>query len=253
MDSGYPTSEVVKTASPLILALAPKLFPWKTGPSRIVNVARSKDGFVAREDTGGGGERGVPATTVALYRTWMVGLKALEKAVEGLKERVKIADAMVGDCCFNVEHGGPSVHRGFPEVVGDVVCACWLAVGRISRSAGVICCSVAEERWSGGGCVMDGSGRTLRGEGGRESHKDSVGVTEGRCFGEDDAPVQVQGSFSFNGAAMGVRSSWSGLRLPLDEFSAEKPAPSVTCSRHLDKTLPYCFFVLRVSSLGVFS
>ena len=32
MDSGYPTSEVVKTASPDILALAPKDLPEKIGP-----------------------------------------------------------------------------------------------------------------------------------------------------------------------------------------------------------------------------
>jgi hypothetical protein len=32
MDSGYPTSEVVKTASPEMLALAPKDFPEKMGP-----------------------------------------------------------------------------------------------------------------------------------------------------------------------------------------------------------------------------
>jgi hypothetical protein len=33
MDSGYPTREVVKTASPETLEFAPKAVPWKTGPS----------------------------------------------------------------------------------------------------------------------------------------------------------------------------------------------------------------------------
>jgi hypothetical protein len=33
MDSGYPTREVVKTASPEMFDFAPKDFPWKTGPS----------------------------------------------------------------------------------------------------------------------------------------------------------------------------------------------------------------------------
>lgn len=33
MDSGYPTREVVKTASPEMLELAPKAVPWNTGPS----------------------------------------------------------------------------------------------------------------------------------------------------------------------------------------------------------------------------
>jgi hypothetical protein len=32
MDSGYPTREVVKTASPEMLALAPKDLPEKMGP-----------------------------------------------------------------------------------------------------------------------------------------------------------------------------------------------------------------------------
>ena len=32
MDSGYPTREVVKTASPEMLDLAPKDLPWKIGP-----------------------------------------------------------------------------------------------------------------------------------------------------------------------------------------------------------------------------
>ena len=32
MDSGYPTSEVVKTASPEMLALAPNDLPEKIGP-----------------------------------------------------------------------------------------------------------------------------------------------------------------------------------------------------------------------------
>lgn len=32
MDSGYPTSEVVKTASPVMFLLAPKAVPWNTGP-----------------------------------------------------------------------------------------------------------------------------------------------------------------------------------------------------------------------------
>ena len=70
MDSGYPTREVVKTASPLTFALAPKLLPWKIGPSRIVKVARSNDGLVAFEVTAGGGDRGVPLIKVALYLTW---------------------------------------------------------------------------------------------------------------------------------------------------------------------------------------
>jgi hypothetical protein len=33
IDSGYPTREVVKTASPEMLDFAPKDLPWKTGPS----------------------------------------------------------------------------------------------------------------------------------------------------------------------------------------------------------------------------
>jgi len=33
MDSGYPTREVVNTASPEMLELAPNAVPWKTGPS----------------------------------------------------------------------------------------------------------------------------------------------------------------------------------------------------------------------------
>ena len=32
-DSGYPTRDVVKTASPEMLVLAPNDLPWKTGPS----------------------------------------------------------------------------------------------------------------------------------------------------------------------------------------------------------------------------
>jgi hypothetical protein len=32
MDSGYPTSDVVKTASPEMLVLAPKDLPVKMGP-----------------------------------------------------------------------------------------------------------------------------------------------------------------------------------------------------------------------------
>jgi len=39
MDSGYPTSDVVKTASPEIFAFAPNDLPWKIGPSLMVNVA----------------------------------------------------------------------------------------------------------------------------------------------------------------------------------------------------------------------
>ena len=41
MDSGYPTREVVKTASPEMLLRAPKDVPWKMGPFRMVSVARS--------------------------------------------------------------------------------------------------------------------------------------------------------------------------------------------------------------------
>lgn len=44
---------------------------------------------------GGGGDRGVPLTTVALFLTWRVDLMALEKPVEGLKDREKIAVAMM--------------------------------------------------------------------------------------------------------------------------------------------------------------
>lgn len=115
MDSGYPTSEVVKTASPLMFALAPKLFPWKMGPSRIVKVARSYEGFVARREVFGGGTRGVPLTTVALCRTWKVGLKALEKAVEGLKALVKIAEAMAVIVCPMSQFVRASVRLCFPE------------------------------------------------------------------------------------------------------------------------------------------
>ena len=78
MLSGYPTRLVVNTASPLIFVLAPKLMPWKIGPSLIVNVARSNEGLVVRVLTRGGGDRGVPFTTLALNLTWMLeGLKAL--------------------------------------------------------------------------------------------------------------------------------------------------------------------------------
>jgi len=100
MDSGYPTSEVVKTASPLIFALAPKLLPWWIGPSRMVNVARSKDGLVARLETDGGGERGVLSTSVALYLTWTAGLLrtffAVKPAVglQALNIFVKVVVAM---------------------------------------------------------------------------------------------------------------------------------------------------------------
>jgi len=49
MDSGYPTRDVVKTASPEMLALAPNALPWKTGPPRMVKVAGSASaGAVAR-------------------------------------------------------------------------------------------------------------------------------------------------------------------------------------------------------------
>ena len=69
MDSGYPTSDVVNTASPLIFVFAPKLLPWKIGPSLIVNVARSYEGLVERVETLGVETRGVPFTTVALKRS----------------------------------------------------------------------------------------------------------------------------------------------------------------------------------------
>jgi hypothetical protein len=39
--------------------------PWKMGPSRMVKVARSNEGWVERVDTRGAGARGVPLTKVA--------------------------------------------------------------------------------------------------------------------------------------------------------------------------------------------
>lgn len=83
-----------------MFALAPKLLPWKIGPSLIVNVALSKAGLVERVLVGGGGERGVPLTTVARNLTWREGLEALLKPLaaglrmEGLE---KMDVAMVID------------------------------------------------------------------------------------------------------------------------------------------------------------
>lgn len=89
----------MKTASPLTLVFAPKLFPWKIGPPRIVKVARSKEGFVERVETRGAGTLGVPGATVALYLTFLteVKVRALVSPVlgwTGLKV-LKIAVAMV--------------------------------------------------------------------------------------------------------------------------------------------------------------
>ena len=127
MDSGYPTKLVVKTDSPLTFAFAPKLLPWKIGPSLIVKVARSKEGLSER-GVFGAAERGVPLTTVALYLTWKDGLKAFEKLwvedwkIEGLATLEKMTKvAMVVFVCPC--HRGRRLFRaGFPEVVRDVVC-----------------------------------------------------------------------------------------------------------------------------------
>jgi hypothetical protein len=50
MDSGYPTREVVKTASPEILDFAPKDLPWKTGPSYTAPSAKNPS-HTARKST----------------------------------------------------------------------------------------------------------------------------------------------------------------------------------------------------------
>lgn len=88
IDSGYPTREVVKTASPEMLDLAPKDFPWKIGPSYnyqhhsqrgrqriptlMVNVALSCEIGVAF-DRETGIERPVLPSTVAKNRAcWAV-------------------------------------------------------------------------------------------------------------------------------------------------------------------------------------
>ena len=135
MDSGYPTKLVVKTASPLTFALAPKLLPWKIGPSLIVKVARSKEGLVDRGEVGGGDACVEPLTAVARPRIWITGLKALEVKllaaadwkVAGLKALVKINVAIyvVGRCdvCPGWDaEGHELINVGLPEVVGDVVC-----------------------------------------------------------------------------------------------------------------------------------
>jgi len=122
MDSGYPTRDVVKTASPLMFALAPKLLPWWIGPSLIVNVALSKVGLVERALVGGGAERGVPSATVALDRTWKDGLRALVKPdtaglkAEGLMDLEKTKDAMVVDLSSYSDKSS-LIHVGLPKVV----------------------------------------------------------------------------------------------------------------------------------------
>ena len=129
IDSGYPTSDVVNTASPLIFVFAPKLLPWKIGPFLIVKVARSYDGLVERGDVAVGGTLGVPSKTVALKRAWKRGLKMLlvRPAATGLtpegltRIRGNIAVAIFRLKSSDIWGGGDSVYRRFPKVVGDVV------------------------------------------------------------------------------------------------------------------------------------
>lgn len=94
---------MVKTASPLTFARAPKLLPWKIGPSLIVKVARSNDGLVDRVGRGSG-ERDVLLTTVALCLT-CVEVSRLTAAVlkmpaagfrhDGLHALLKMTVAMI--------------------------------------------------------------------------------------------------------------------------------------------------------------
>ena len=89
----------MKTASPLIFVLAPKLFPWKIGPSLIVKVARSKLGLVLRVDVRPVELRGVGDTISALPRTWKVILIALLTDDEvGLRaaERKRFGNILAG-------------------------------------------------------------------------------------------------------------------------------------------------------------
>lgn len=97
-DSGYPTRDVVKTASPEILLRAPKDVPWKMGPFRIVKVAGSYEGAVCRYLVCRGRSccRGVLFDTVARDRARRVdatlakGLPVLGRRAVGLKARENI-------------------------------------------------------------------------------------------------------------------------------------------------------------------
>ena len=155
MDSGYPTKLVVNTASPLTLALAPKLFPWKIGPSRIVKVARSKDGLVIRGEVGGGDACVEPLTAVARPRIWITGLKALEVKllaaadwkVAGLKALVKINAAIyVVDRCYFWPDWHELINVGLPEVVGDVVCGVDACQPGLRRAQSLI--AMVEAGWA---------------------------------------------------------------------------------------------------------
>lgn len=158
MDSGYPTKLVVNTASPLTLALAPKLFPWKIGPSLIVKVARSKEGLVDRGEVGGGDACVEPLTAVARPRIWITGLKALEVKllaaadwkVAGLKALVKINVAIyVVDRCEFSPNWHELINVGLPEMVGDVVCrvgACQPGLCRVQCLVAVAEADLGEEQ-----------------------------------------------------------------------------------------------------------
>jgi hypothetical protein len=66
-----------------MLVLAPKLFPWKMGPSLMVKVARSNEGAVEREFLSGAA-RWLPETTDAFPLTCVPSLTTLAKAEVGL-------------------------------------------------------------------------------------------------------------------------------------------------------------------------
>jgi hypothetical protein len=96
MDSGYPTREVVKTASPEMLVLAPKDLPSKIGPFLMVKVAGSFETDVALRLLGAGIARSVFGSTVARQRVWMRFFvtrprRLADRSVEGLN----ICDNMV--------------------------------------------------------------------------------------------------------------------------------------------------------------
>src|SRR5271155_2968424 len=95
-DSGYPTSEVVKTASPEMFDFAPKDLPWKIGPSRMVKVARSLEGEVAFVRGSVRARCGVISATEARVRARMLHmfwlLTALGPKWDGLTSRENILE-----------------------------------------------------------------------------------------------------------------------------------------------------------------